>query len=172
MTNLRVAPINTGGLKSVKRWKLLFNFCRDGDFDIVGLQEVPFHSCPIIESLYHLFSNMGPNKNWTAILLKHGLNHSRLLIDPDGRLVSIELQSFTFINIHAPSGQNAKEEWNNFLIRTAPAYALTFRLPLVLVGDLNCVDDVIQDRSQTKSNSRPSQIISIAWKEMIAGLEL
>jgi hypothetical protein len=37
---------------------------------------------------------------------------------------------------------------------------------------LNCVDDVIQDRSQTKSNSRPSQIISIAWKEMIAGLEL
>jgi exonuclease III len=105
---------------------------------------------------------MDPNKNGTAILLKHGLNHSLILIDPDGRLVSIDLQSFTFINIYAPSGQNEKEERNNFLRRTVPAYALTFRLPLVLVGDLNCVDDVIQDRSQTKSNSRPSQIISIA----------
>jgi exonuclease III len=161
MTNLRVASINTG-VKSVERRQLLFNFCRDGDFDIVGLQEMVFHSCPIIESRYHLFANMDPNKNGTAILLKHGLNHSLLLIDPDGRLVSIDLQSFTFINIYAPSGQNEKEERNNFLRRTFPAYALTFRLPLVLVGDLNCVDDVIQDRSQTKSNSRPSQIISIA----------
>ncbi|KAK4030426.1 hypothetical protein OUZ56_023477 [Daphnia magna] len=35
---------------------------RDGNLDIVGLQEVAFHSGPIIESCYHLLANVGPNK--------------------------------------------------------------------------------------------------------------
>ncbi|KAI9550773.1 hypothetical protein GHT06_004560 [Daphnia sinensis] len=58
-----------------------------------------------------------------------------------------------------------------FLRRTIPAYASTTRLPLVLIGDFNCVDD-IQDRKQTKSQSCPSKIINLALKEMIEGLEL
>jgi hypothetical protein len=76
MTKLKVVLIYTGGLKSVEERQLLFNFCRDGYFDIVGLQELAFHACPIIESIsYHLFTNLGPNKNGSAILLRHGLNH-------------------------------------------------------------------------------------------------
>ncbi|KZS08465.1 Uncharacterized protein APZ42_027533 [Daphnia magna] len=104
-------------------------------------------------------------------LVKHGLDHSRLLLDPDGRLISIDFNSFTVINIYAPSGKQAKEERNNFLRRTIPAYASTTRLPLVLIGDFNCVDD-IEDRKQTKSQSYPSKIINLALKEMIEGLEL
>jgi len=101
MTELKVASINTGGLKSVERRQLLFNFCRDGDFDIVGLQEVAFHACPIIESRYHLFTNLCPNKNGTVILLRHGLNHSRILLDPDGRLISIDsITSLLIVYIH------------------------------------------------------------------------
>jgi hypothetical protein len=38
----------------------------------------------------------------------------------------------------------------------------------VLIGDFNCVDD-IQEKSQNKSHPRPSQIVKIALKEMIAG---
>jgi exonuclease III len=169
--DIKIASINTGGIKSAERRQILFNFCRDGNFDVVGLQEVAFHSCPIIESCYHFLSNVGPNKNGTAFLVKHGLDHSRLLLDPDGRLMSIDLNSFTVINIYAPSGKQAKEERNNFLRRTIPAYASTTRLPLVLIGDFNCVDD-IQDRKQTKSQSCPSKIINLALKEMIEGLEL
>jgi len=134
----------------------------------VGLQEVAFHACPIIECRYHLFTNLGPNKNGTAILLRHGLNHLRILLDPDGRLISFDLGSFTFINIYAPSGKQAKEERNNFLRHTVPAYALTSRLPLVLIGEFNCVDD-IQDRSQNKSHSHPSQIVNIALKDSDPG---
>ena len=76
MIHFDVVSINIGGLKSIERQQLLFNFCRDGDFGAVGLQEVAFHICPIIESHYHLFTNLGPNKNGTAILLKHGLVRS------------------------------------------------------------------------------------------------
>ncbi|KZS09728.1 Uncharacterized protein APZ42_025979 [Daphnia magna] len=67
--------------------------------------------------------------------------------------------------------KQAKEERNNFLRRTIPAYASTTRLPLVLIGDFNCVDD-IQDRKQTISQYCPSKVINLALKEMIEGLEL
>ncbi|XP_045023169.1 uncharacterized protein LOC123466378 [Daphnia magna] len=76
---------------------------KDGNLDIAGLQEVAFHSCPIIESRYRLLANVGPNKNGTAILIRHGLDYSRLLLEPDGRLISIDVNCFTFINIYAPS---------------------------------------------------------------------
>ncbi|XP_045032605.1 uncharacterized protein LOC123474456 [Daphnia magna] len=147
-SRLKIASINIGGITSVERRQILLNFCRDGNLDIVGLQEVAFHSCPIIESCYHLLANVGPNKNGTAILIKHGLEYSRLLLEPDGRLISIDVKCFTFINIYAPSGKQAKNERNTFLRQTVPAYSVTARLPFVLMGDFNCVDD-IQDRANT-----------------------
>jgi hypothetical protein len=100
MTELKVVLINTGVLKSVEQRQLLFIYCRDGYFYIVGLQELAFHACPIIESSYLLFTNLGPNKNGSTILLRHGLNHSRPLLDPDWRLISIDLESFTFVNVY------------------------------------------------------------------------
>jgi hypothetical protein len=46
-------------------------------------------------------------------------------------------------------GSHVKNERNNFLRQTVPAYTLTFRLPFVLMGDLNYVDH-IQDRKSTQ----------------------
>jgi hypothetical protein len=40
----------------------------------------------------------------------------------------------------------------------------------VLIGDFNCLDG--EERSQNKSHSHPSQIVNVALKEMIAGLDL
>ncbi|XP_045034562.1 uncharacterized protein LOC116930487 [Daphnia magna] len=139
--------------------------------NIVGLQEVAFHSCPIIESRYRLLANVGPNKNGTAILIRQGLDYSRLLLEPDGRLISIDLECFTFINIYAPSGSHVKTGRNNFLRQTVPAYTITTRLPFVLMGDFNCVDD-IQDKASSDSFTSQSNIASYALKEMVTGLDL
>ncbi|KAI9550800.1 hypothetical protein GHT06_007251 [Daphnia sinensis] len=170
-SQLKIASINIGGIRSVERRQILLNFCRDGNLDIVGLQEVAFHSCPIIESRYHLLANVGPNKKGTAILIRHGLKYSRLLLEPDGRLISIDVKCFTFINIYAPSGKQAKNERNNFLRQTVPAYSVTTRLPFVLMGDFNCVDN-IQDRANIQSLPVPSSVVSYALKEMVTGLDL
>ncbi|KAK4030616.1 hypothetical protein OUZ56_023889 [Daphnia magna] len=86
LLKLKIASINIGGI-------------RDGNLNIVGLQEVAFHSCPTIESRYHMLSNVGLNKNGTAMLIRHGLDYSRLLLESDGRLISIDVKCFTFINI-------------------------------------------------------------------------
>ncbi|KZS00285.1 Uncharacterized protein APZ42_003474, partial [Daphnia magna] len=168
---LKIASINNGGIRSVERRQILLNFCRDGNLDIVRLQEVAFHSCPIIEGCYHLLANVGPNRNGTAILIKNGLEYSRLLLEPDGRLIAIAVKCFTFINIYAPSGKQSKNERNTFLRQTVPAYSVTTRLPFVLMGDFNCVDD-IQDRANTQSLPIPSNVVSYALMEMVTGLNL
>ncbi|KAK4030887.1 hypothetical protein OUZ56_024273 [Daphnia magna] len=105
-SRLKIASINIGGI-------------RDGNLNIVGLQEVAFHSCPIIESCYHLLANVGPNKNGTAILIRH----------------------------------------------------VTTRLPFVLMGDFNRVDD-IQDRANIPPLPVPCSVVSYASKEMVTGLDL
>ncbi|KZS02577.1 Uncharacterized protein APZ42_000330, partial [Daphnia magna] len=85
--------------------------------------------------------------------------------------ISIDVKCFTFINIYAPSGSHVKTERNNFLRQTVPAYTITTRLPFVLMGDFNCVDD-IQDKACSDSFSSQSNIISYALKEMVTGLDL
>jgi exonuclease III len=77
------------------------------------------------------------------VLIRKGIHFSRELLDPDGRLISIDVGSFTFINLYAPSGQIAREERNIFLRQTIPAYAVSTNLPLLLVGDFNCVDEAL-----------------------------
>jgi exonuclease III len=169
---LKIISINIVGIKSVERRQILLNFCRVGKFDIVGLQEVAFHSCPIIENHYHLLAYVGPNKNGTAILIRHGLDYSRMLLEPDGRLISIYMKYFTPINIYAPSGIHVKNERNKFLRQTVPAYTTTTRLPFGLMGDFNCVDDIHKDRSKSPSLPVKPNVINYALKEMVTGLDL
>ena len=171
MHNLRVASINISSIRSFERRRLLLQFCLDGRLDVIGLQEVTFHECSVLRSHYNLVSNVGPRRLGTAVLIRKGIHFSRELLDPDGRLISIDIGSFTFINIYAPSGRSAREERNTFLRRTLPAYAVTTNLPLILVGDFNCVDDAL-DRSQPKSKTSPSKLTNLALREMISGLEL
>ncbi|KZR99249.1 Uncharacterized protein APZ42_004955 [Daphnia magna] len=99
------------------------------------------------------------------------MEYSRLLLEPDGRLISIDVKCFTFINIYAPSGKQAKNERNNFLCQTVPAYSVATRLPFVLMGDFNRVDD-IQDRANIPPLPVPCSVVSYASKEMVTGLDL
>ena len=171
MNNLRVASININGLRSIDRRRLLLQFCLEGKLDVVGLQEVTFHECAVLGTHYNILSNIGPKRLGTAVLIRKGVDFSRQLLEPDGRLISIDIGSFTFMNIYAPSGSIAREERNLFLRRTLPAYAITANLPIILVGDFNCVDDAL-DRSQSMSKASPTKLTSLALREMISGLEL
>ena len=169
MNNLRVASININGIRSFERRRLLLQFCLDGKLDIVGLQEVTFHECSVLGTHYNILSNIGPKRLGTAVLIRKGIHFTRELLEPDGRLISIDVGEFTFINIYAPSGTIAIQERNSFLRKTLPAYAITTNLPLVIVGDFNCIDDAL-DRSVSKTS--PSRTKSLALIELISGLEL
>ncbi|EFX64047.1 hypothetical protein DAPPUDRAFT_334649 [Daphnia pulex] len=69
---MKIATINIARISSEERLILLLNYCLTQKFDVVGLQEVAFASCPILENHFQLFAAPGPNKAGTAILVaKH-----------------------------------------------------------------------------------------------------
>ena len=103
--NLRIASINISGIRNESRRKLIFDFCKGNNLDIIGLQEVTFSTSPILEAEYVLISNPGPRKIGTAVLVKRGLQIEDILMDPDGRVTSVSINNNTYIVIYAQSGR-------------------------------------------------------------------
>jgi len=168
---IRLATYNIAGIQLVEKRRALLDYCLVNSLDIVCLEEVTFNQCQLIDSHYNVIFNLGPKRRGTAILFRRGLRASRTLIEPEGRLISVDLDGLTVVCIYAPSGENAKKERNEFFRNTVPAYVLTSRNPVVLLGDFNAVEDPSQRRTNTSepkarlSNFRP-------LVEMIRALEL
>ena len=74
------------------------------------------------------------------MLVRRGLQASNLLVEPDGRLISIDVNDVTYIGLYAPSGSNNKKNRNAFYKTTVPAYFLASKNPAVLMGDFNAVE--------------------------------
>ena len=138
--NLRIASINISGIRNESRRKLIFDFCKGNNLDIIGLQEVTFSTSPILEAEYVLISNPGPRKIGTAVLVKRGLQIEDILMDPDGRVTSVSINNNTYIVIYAPSGRSARGERTILFTETIPAYVLQAQTHFVMMGDLNSVD--------------------------------
>ena len=171
---IKIATFNIGGILLENRIRQLLSYCKEGGFDLVALQEVKFSRNNLLESHFDVIYNLGPHRLGTAILVKRGISFSRELLEPDGRLISIDVGSFTFINIYAPSGSDKIVERNDFFRRTIPAYAGSSSLPLILVGDFNCVDNYDDRLSNNPANSSTplTRHINKALIELTTGFEL
>ena len=171
MTNsIRVASINIAGIQAPDKIQVLLNHIRNQSLDVVGLQEVFFHKLPSPDPQYDFVSNIGPKKRGSGILIKRGIPYNRVSLDPDGRLISMDIGSFTFITVYAPSGKGEREMRNEFFRQTIPAYGVSSQLPLVIVGDFNCIEHT-NDRTSTVVTCR-AKIVNRFLTEMVAGLEL
>lgn len=170
MSNIKIASINTSGVFSTDRRKLLLNFCKNNEYDIIGLQEVSFATCQLIEEHYQLIANPGPKMNGTAILVRRDFPISNISLSANGRIASVQICDFTFVTVYAPSGSLCKVERGHFFRVEVPTHVANIRTPLIMTGDFNAVDDV-KDRRKAENARRPV-VIERALIEMIAGLEL
>lgn len=169
---MKFASLNIRGIRAPDKVSLLLQLCLiDGGFDVVALQEVTFDSCQTLEQHFHLVSNIGPRRLGTAMLVRKGVEFKNPLLDPDGRLIAIDVGPITLINIYAPSGTRCKEERNEFFRKTVPAYAVSTKLPLILMGDFNSVE-TLSDRSQVNVPTNPSRRLNRALSEMVGSLEV
>lgn len=105
---IKIASVNISGVGSEERRQLLLNFCTDNRYDIVGLQEVSFSSCQILEAQYRLVANPGPKINRTALLVKEDFPITNIRLSASGRITSAKVCDFTFVTIYAPSGTLCK----------------------------------------------------------------
>ena len=146
---INVATYNINRISVPEKRQLLLDFFLQQKLDIVCLQEITFHSCPIFTKNYQMFTNLGPRKHGTAILVRHGLHAENVLVEPEGRLLSVEVKGLAFVCIYAPSGEQNKTYRDFFFRQTIPAYVTKSKAPAIILGDFNAVDE-FDDRKSSK----------------------
>ena len=145
---MKVAFINTYGQSGLSSQKLLEleNFIEYNRLDIVCLQETDiqentFFGCRILNRFTHIINN---NKSGygTCTLISKNLNYENVIKDHEGRLISIDVENMTIVNIYLHSGtdQVSKNEREDF-ISNIPNILLYKKGSGLMGGDMNSIVD-------------------------------
>ena len=168
---VKILTLNIAGLSRVDKRLAVLNLLKDNDIDVAFLQEITFSRCHHLEGDYTIYVNLGPKKRGTAVLVRRGLQSSNLLVEPDGRLISIDVNGVTYIGVYAPSGCTRRLERREFFNSTVPAYYLASKNPAILIGDFNAVEEA-HDRRGNSSQPTIRTSDQNTIKEMIRTLHL
>jgi len=117
---------------------MLWNFVRNNDVDLLLLHEVLIESFNAITG-YQIYDNIGTMGPGTAIISRDTIPLQRINKLPSGRGSAVENHDTLFVNIYAPSGNNKRQERDEFY-NTELTYLLR-RMPknCFLGGNYNCV---------------------------------
>lgn len=169
---VNIATFNMAGISSPEKRQILYNFFLQNHLDIVCLQEITFNDCPILTQHYDMHTNLGPRKHGTAILVRQNLHIKNVLIEPEGRLISLETQGITYTCIYAPSGEGNKLARDKFFRFTIPAYCATVKTRLVILGDFNAVEEICERQSIKNKESLEKKSHIAALRELVNALDL
>jgi exonuclease III len=90
MITYRIATLNINGISADTRIKMLDDFRRKQDIDIIFLQEVTHNKIETI-GRYNVHLNIGTNGRGTATLTKGGITLANIKRLPSGRAIAATL---------------------------------------------------------------------------------
>ena len=165
---MKVAFLNTYGQSGLSNQKLLEleNFIEYNRLDIVCLQETDiqdytFSGCSILNRFNPIINN---NKSGygTCTLLRKNINYENVVKDSEGRLISIDIDNMSIVNIYLHSGtdQVSKNEREDF-ISNIPNILLYKKGAGILGGDMNSIVD------KKDALNYPEQKMSKCFKKLI-----
>ena len=167
-----IATYNIARISSPEKLQILLNLFLDQKLDIICLQEVTFLSCPVFTNHYQMYTNLGPRKHGTAVLVRHGLRANNILIEPEGRLIAMEVKGLAFVCIYAPSGDQNKTYRDSFFRQTIPAYVAQYKAPAIILGDFNAVDE-LEDRKSSKTTAPKIRLALLeSLRDLVKALSL
>ena len=159
------------GITLPEKRQILLNFFLQKDLHIVCLQEITFNHCPIFTQYFDMYTNLGPRKLGTAILVRHGFCAGNVQTEPEGRLISLQVSGLTFMCIYAPSGESFKTARDLFFRITVPAYFTRCKTPVIILGDFNAVEELSERRSNNPRHRQTNAHVE-ALHSMVKGLQL
>ena len=120
---MKVAYLNTYGQSGLSNQKLLEleNFIEYNRLDIVCLQETDiqentFSGCSILDRFTPIVNN---NKSGygTCTLVRKMFTYENVVMDSEGRLISVDVANMSLINVYLHSGtdQISKNERENYI---------------------------------------------------------
>ena len=118
-----------------------------------------------------MYTNLGPRKLGTAILVRQGFSAGNVQTEPEGRLINLQVSGVTFMCIYAPSGESFKTARDLFFRITVPAYFARCKTPVIILGDFNAVEEVSERRSRNPTLRQTNSHVE-ALHSMVNGLQL
>jgi exodeoxyribonuclease-3 len=164
---MKIVSWNVNGIRAAFR-KGFSTFLQDIDADVICLQELKADDLALANSMsaiegYHLYKNTAAKKGYSGVAvlsrrkatcLYTSLGHTRF--DQEGRLLCLQIDDISIINIYMPHGGRTKEHLEYKL----EAYTLLLKLsnalvnaPAILIGDFNVARDVL-DLARPRQNIR------------------
>lgn len=137
MFSRKIASININAISSAVKRGLLKDFVRNNDIDFIFLQEVAFENFDFLPTHFSLV-NSSNECNGTAVLIRNNFEFSNVLMHPSGRILSVSIEGFNFINVYAHSGSKYRKE-RDALFSEEIVPHLSTDLPNIILGDFNCI---------------------------------
>ena len=158
MASLRIATLNVRGLKDNKRKNYLHKFIKEKEIDLIALQEVNVNDLEVPKDYNSVFNynGIGPG---TAVIYNKNLNLKKRMLEPSGRIIKLEFENFTVINIYGPQESLPTPIKTTFYLETLPKYLKTYRENLILLGDFNATTHPIDREGPNRVNGKLKRLI-------------
>lgn len=148
----KVATINLNSSNSTINQGLLRDFIYDHDVDVLLLQEVAYENFLFLPTHY-AFVNISADNKGTAILARKSMEISNVLLESNGRIVSLIVNGINFINVYAHSGSNYRRERNDLFTNLMSVHlGKPDALCSVIGGDFNCTLENSDSRGASNSS--------------------
>ena len=131
----RILTLNINGLASKNRHKMLEQFMRRHEADIVMLQEVTSKQHIVVKD-YHIIDNIGTVGRGTAIITRKDLQMDGIKGIPWSKGLTAYYKNPCFINIYAPSGTNKRTEREAFFNQDVIDLLPQNPTEIIMAGDL------------------------------------
>lgn len=153
MRSYKIATINMNAVTNETKLAALASFIRSSDLDLVFLQEVALTTLQIPG--FNTVYNLDERRRGTAIAMKTYFQHSNVRRSLDSRILSVQINGVTFINVYAPSGTQYRRDREHFFNAILPHYVQNATRTLLIGGDFNCV---VNQKDATGNNSHSSML--------------
>ena len=134
----KIATINIIGIALHVRLRMLDDYLRQQDIDIVLLQEVTHTKITSLRR-YNAYVNVGTENRGIAKLAKKELSLTDITRLPSGKGIAVCYKGIRIINIYAPSGAEKRREREAFYNTEVPTIFRSTPAEILLAGDFNCV---------------------------------
>jgi exonuclease III len=134
----KIATTNINGIASHVRLRMLEDYLRQQDIDIVLLQEVTNTKITSIRK-YNAYVKVSTENRGTAILAKEGLSLTDITRLRSRRGIAVCYEGIRIINMHAPSGVEKRRERKDFYTTEVSTLLPSKPAEILFAGDVNCV---------------------------------
>ncbi|MCL4120708.1 UNVERIFIED_CONTAM: hypothetical protein GTU68_062361 [Idotea baltica] len=163
---MKITSWNVNGVRAAVK-KNFINEVMDSNSDVYCIQETKAQDDQVIEALadlegYHISVNSATKKGYSGVAILSKEAPVKVLLDmqvvehdDEGRIVAVEFEKFTMVNVYVPnSGSGMKRldyraEWDKDFAKYLKK--LRKKKPVIVTGDFNVAHEAI-DLANPKSN--------------------